>query len=141
MYVSAAAAAAFLASLLLEAVADEQQWAFQQSKRGAAPRVAAWRDDYGRGFLTHGAFAWSRHPNFFAEQCVWWSFSLFGAAAGGVDAAWAATGAFLLSLLFLGSTQFTEDITAAKYPSYARYQATVSRLLPLPPPRKMAAKK
>ena len=39
-------------------------------------------------------------------------------------------GPVLLTLLFHGSTNFTEEITAAKYPAYAGYQRRVSRLLP-----------
>jgi steroid 5-alpha reductase family enzyme len=41
----------------------------------------------------------------------------------------------LLSLLFIGSTIFTESITAAKYPAYANYRRTTSMLVPLPPRR------
>jgi steroid 5-alpha reductase family enzyme len=41
----------------------------------------------------------------------------------------------LLTLLFIGSTIFTESITAAKYPAYVDYQRTTSMLVPLPPRR------
>ena len=44
-----------------------------------------------------------------------------------------ATPAVLLTLLFLGSTRFTESISLSKYPSYAQYQKRTSALLPLPP--------
>ena len=44
-------------------------------------------------------------------------------------------GAVLLSLLFQGSTAFTEQITAGKYPTYKEYQKKVNRLFPaLRPP-------
>ena len=148
-----AAAALFLALLVLESVADQQQWIFQQSKRKLLPqrcvprmlhdyamcalkmrmrmplpRRAYLKADYGRGFLTQGLFAYSRHPNFFAEQSMWWAFYLFAVAAkGGLDAgrdAWlqpVLVGPVLLSLLFQGSTPFTEDITVSKYPgAYGR---------------------
>jgi steroid 5-alpha reductase family enzyme len=42
-------------------------------------------------------------------------------------------GAVILTGLFQGSTNFTEEITRSKYPSYAEYQKRTSRLLPLPP--------
>jgi steroid 5-alpha reductase family enzyme len=42
-------------------------------------------------------------------------------------------GAVILTGLFHGSTNFTEEITRSKYPSYAEYQKRTSRLLPLPP--------
>jgi steroid 5-alpha reductase family enzyme len=41
-----------------------------------------------------------------------------------------ALGPLLLSLLFLGSTDMTERLTLAKYPAYAAYQRTTSRLVP-----------
>ncbi|WP_448230920.1 hypothetical protein [Microbacterium lacticum] len=41
-------------------------------------------------------------------------------------------GAVLLTLLFLGSTVFTESISAVKYPAYAEYRRTMSMLVPLP---------
>ena len=42
-------------------------------------------------------------------------------------------GAALLTLLFQGSTAFTERLSLDKSPSYAAYQRTTSRLLPWPP--------
>lgn len=105
-WADAAAATAFLASLALETVADQQQWVFQCGKRGLLPRRTAWGADYAAGFLTHGVFSWSRHPNFFAEQAIWWAFSGFGV---GLGAPWTALGALLLSLIFMGSTPFTGE--------------------------------
>ena len=46
---------------------------------------------------------------------------------------WTLAGPLLLTALFQGSTRLTEAISARKYPAYARYQASVSMLLPLPP--------
>ena len=66
----------------VEVAADEQQWRFQRSKRGLARKVKGWRDDYERGFLTHGLFSLSRHPNFWAEQGMWTCFSGFGGEFG-----------------------------------------------------------
>jgi steroid 5-alpha reductase family enzyme len=136
----ALAALLFMLSFALETIADEQQWAFQSAKHGqdersaAARRSSAVAADCRRGFLTRGCFSWSRHPNFFAEQMIWWSVALFGCAARGAAVrATDVAGAALLSLLFQGSTTFTEQISAAKYPAYAEYQRRVSRLLPLPP--------
>ena len=139
---------------ILESVADQQQWEFQQSKHRARghPRIAALEEDYRRGFLTSGLFRLSRHPNFFAEQALWCSFYLFSVAAScqsptevaalfraPVDwrawVNWSATGAALLVALFQGSTPFTESITRGKYASYAAYQKTTSRLVPWFPAR------
>jgi steroid 5-alpha reductase family enzyme len=129
----AGAALGFLSALLLETVADEQQWAFQAAKRHLRPRHAHLRGDYDAGFLTHGLFAWSRHPNFFAEQCLWWAFWLFAPAPP------AAAGAVLLSLLFQGSTAFTERLTLEKYPAYREYQKRVrTALVPVMPAQRCA---
>jgi len=133
----------FVAFLALEAAADQQQWRFQQAKREVAgfARERRARDDYARGFLTRGLFKFSRHPNFFAEQCIWFSFALFAVCHGndGVFSRrlWLAPrgglGAVLLALLFQGSTPFTESITMKKYPAYAAYRKCTSQLVPLPP--------
>jgi steroid 5-alpha reductase family enzyme len=129
--VDALAAAAFVAFLAGETVADEQQWRFQSDKHARKSRgepVAA-------EFLTGGLFRWSRHPNFFCEQAMWWTFYLFsvGAGAGWLNPALA--GPVVLTLLFQGSTTVTERLTLAKYPAYADYQRTTSRLVPWPPRR------
>jgi steroid 5-alpha reductase family enzyme len=81
------------------------------------------------GFKTHGVFAYSRHLNFFGEFMQWWSFYIFSVAASGVWLNWTILGAFLLTLLFQGSTAFTEWITLKKYPRYAEYQKTTSALI------------
>lgn len=141
--VDGAAVALWTIAFVIEVVADEQQWRFQRSKRGKARKVKRWRDDYKRGFLTHGLFSLSRHPNFWAEQTLWVAFSWFAAASSKTKELFTPwiTGAVLLILLFQGSTAFTESITAKKYPEYAAYQQCTSRLLPfprrrsLPPPK------
>lgn len=119
----------FLGFLAGETIADEQQWRFQKAKRAA---LAAGRRPKAR-FLTTGLFATSRHPNFFFEQAQWWTIAALGAVAGGVT--WTVLGALLLSLLFLGSTRFTESLSLAKYPEYADYQARVSMVAPWFPRR------
>jgi len=134
-----------------ETVADQQQWWFHQDKealrtgKDKRKRSKGREDDLQRGFLTHGLFRFSRHPNFFCEISLWWAFYLFSVAASGVWLNYSALGAFLLTLLFQGSTNFTESLSLAKYPDYAFYQARVSRLIPLwpsalPPPSKPKAK-
>ena len=39
--------------------------------------------DLDRGFLTHGLFRFSRHPNYFGELGVWWTIYILGSAVGG----------------------------------------------------------
>ena len=128
-WLDAVAAIGFLGLLAGEFVADEQQWRFHQAK--AARRAAGVPEAL--GFLDTGMWAWSRHPNFFCEQGQWWVLYLFGVAAGAPWLNVTLVGAVLLTLLFHGSTNFTEAITAQKYPAYADYQRRTSRLLPWPP--------
>lgn len=119
------AAAGFLGALALETVADEQQWRFYGARKAARDRGQAHPN-----FLAHGLFRLSRHPNFFAEQAMWWFIYLFGVSATGRWLNPSLIGPVLLTLLFQGSTQFTESISLAKYPEYADYQRRTSRLLP-----------
>ncbi|MFF2368990.1 DUF1295 domain-containing protein [Agromyces sp. NPDC058110] len=119
-------AVAFVAFLIGETVADEQQWRFHQWK--AAERAA------GRtptpGFMQSGLFAVSRHPNFFFEQAQWWVFYGFAIAATGVWLHWTVAGALLLTVLFIGSTVFTESISRGRYAEYDAYRARVSPIVP-----------
>gem|GEM_PF-296724 len=121
-----------LAFLALETIADQQQYEFQQSKYHLLPRQEALQADYQRGFRTTGLFAWSRHPNYLGELGVWWSIYLMGACAMQNPLHWSLVGPFLLTLLFIGSTWFTEGITVEKYPAYQEYRKQVWPIFPKP---------
>jgi steroid 5-alpha reductase family enzyme len=126
----AVAAALCAAALVLEAIADNQQLAFQTDKWERIATRRPLSDDAARGFLTAGLFRFSRHPNFFAEQAFWWCMCLFATAATGRWVGWHLAGAAALSALFLGSTWLTEALTRAKHPAYAEYQRTTNKFLP-----------
>lgn len=119
----------FLGLLAGETLADEQQWRFHQRKKAQRARGEAATE----AFLTTGLFRYSRHPHFFCEQAMWWTIYLFSVASGAPWLNVTVIGPVVLTLLFQGSTNFTEDLTLAKYPSYAAYQKTTSRLIPMPP--------
>jgi steroid 5-alpha reductase family enzyme len=125
-YADLVATVVFVGLLAGETIADQQQWNFHQWKRA---EVAAGREPRPR-FLQTGLFRYSRHPNFFFEQAQWVMVYVFGAIAAGSPFQWTGVGAVLLILLFIGSTAFTESITASKYPEYADYQRTTSALIP-----------
>jgi len=118
-------AALFALFLLGETIADQQQWDFHRAKHAA---LAAGHEPAAR-FLSTGLFRYSRHPNFFCEQAQWWVVATFGVAAAHA-ATWTLLGALLLTLLFVGSTRFTESITLSKYPEYADYQRRTSAVVP-----------
>ncbi len=124
-----AAALAFALFFLGETVADEQQWRFQTAKHAAKARGETPDAD----FLTTGLFRYSRHPNFFCEQAIWWTYYAFSIAAGAGWFNWTILGAVVLTLLFQASTALTEQISLGKYPAYAGYQRTTNRLVPWVP--------
>jgi steroid 5-alpha reductase family enzyme len=121
-----AAVVAFTLFLLGETIADEQQWRFQTAKCAAKARGETPKAD----FLATGLFRYSRHPNFFCEQAMWWIYYVFSIAAGAGWLNWTVTGTVLLTLLFQGSTGLTEKLSLRKYPAYADYQRSTSRLVP-----------
>jgi steroid 5-alpha reductase family enzyme len=126
----------FVAFLVGEFAADQQQWNFHQAKNAAGGTLEP-------GFVTTGLFRFSRHPNFFFEQAQWWTFYAIGATAAvasglgfwGGAINWTVVGAALLTVLFIGSTIFTESISASRHPAYPHYQRTTSMLVPWPPRR------
>lgn len=124
-----AMAALFLALLAGETIADEQQWRFQSDKKARRARG----EPVPQEFLTTGLFRYSRHPNFFCELSQWWVFYSFGVIASGEWLNVSIAGPLVLTALFHGSTNFTEELSLAKYPAYAEYQRRVSRLIPWVP--------
>jgi steroid 5-alpha reductase family enzyme len=120
------AAALFLLFLIVETVADEQMWAFQQDKK----RRIADGEDVAQPFMNTGLFRYSRHPNYLCELGMWWMFYLFAVAASGQWIHWTGAGFVALTALFVGSIRLSESISAQKYPSYRDYQASVPCIVP-----------
>jgi steroid 5-alpha reductase family enzyme len=116
----------FLSCTVAETVADQQQWEFHAWKAAelAAGRLAEPQ------FAQSGLFRYSRHPNYFFELAQWWVVFLIGAVSARSLFQWTVIGPLLLSLLFVGSTRFTEEITISKYPEYAQYQRRTSAVVP-----------
>ena len=82
--------------------------------------------------MDRGLWAYSRHPNYFGECCVWWGFYLLAVAAG---AWWAIAGPVLMTVLLLrvsGVTLLEQDI-GLRRPGYRDYVARTSAFLPRPP--------
>ncbi|KAI9320730.1 hypothetical protein BX666DRAFT_1875333 [Dichotomocladium elegans] len=139
----AIASALFLVFLSIETIADDQQFMFQTKKHALLQFVKhdqkKLSGDYRKGFLSSsGLWQYSRHPNFFSEICMWWCIYLFSIAAANTEQIeihraylnWTIIGTASLTLLFQGSTELTEYISAEKYPEYKEYQRSVSRILP-----------
>ncbi|KAK4237398.1 hypothetical protein C8A03DRAFT_34645 [Achaetomium macrosporum] len=123
-----------LGLILTEYIADEQQWAYQSAKKqfketGRVPRGFK-QADLDRGFLTSGLWGYSRHPNFAAEQTIWFLLYQWTCYATKTLYSWAGLGPSFLILLFQGSTWLTEQITGGKYPEYSEYQRKVGMFAP-----------
>ncbi|KAK4157960.1 hypothetical protein C8A00DRAFT_39673 [Chaetomidium leptoderma] len=123
-----------LGLVLTEYIADEQQWVYQSAKqlyKGSAKVPRGFKQaDLDRGFITSGLWGFSRHPNFAAEQSIWFLLYQWSCYASKTLYSWAGIGPSFLILLFQGSTWLTELITAGKYPEYPEYQRNVGMFAP-----------
>lgn len=122
-------AAVYVGLVIMEYIADQQQFDFQTEKYR---RIHAGEPlgEYADGFVQTGLWSKMRHPNYFAEQSIWVVFYLFSVAATGEWLNWTMAGAVLLIILFKGSSDFSEEISAKKYPAYKDYQKRVARFIP-----------
>jgi len=137
--------------VVIETVADNHQWTFQNEKyrrRREAETAKANKIDhkllvgeYADGFCQSGLYAIVRKPNYAAEQSIWVVFYLFSVAASKGDNSswlslqwynWSIYGWLLLLMLFQGSGYITEQITLKKYPKYADYMKRVPQYVPNP---------
>jgi steroid 5-alpha reductase family enzyme len=123
-----------LTAVVVESVADNQQFAFQAEKYRLIAAGATLTGEYADGYKQSGLFAFVRKPNYACEQCVWISFYLLSVAATQGEQLWnwSGMGWVLLCLLFQGSGWFTESITISKYPKYKEYQKTTPLYIPNP---------
>lgn len=117
------------ALVVIETVADQQQWNFHQAKNNQK-LTGNLSGIYAEGFVQQGLWRFVRHPNYAAEQAIWVVFYAFSVAASGQFVNWSMAGCLLLLILFQGSSDFSEGISASKYPGYASYQKRVGRFLP-----------
>jgi steroid 5-alpha reductase family enzyme len=92
-YKDAICTALLIACIAIETIADEQQWVYQSAKYATPSKSTRSHskqssqvsycqpEDLKRGFITGGLFKYSRHPNFAAEQTIWYIFYGFGCVA------------------------------------------------------------
>jgi len=116
----------FIVLLVGETIADQQQWNFYRERE----RLNNLGSTDHPKFLTSGLFRFSRHPNYFFEQAQWWVVYAFGAYSASRLFTWTIIGPILLTILFIGSTRFTEQISVGKYPEYSQYQRRTSAVIP-----------
>ena len=116
--------------LVIETLADQQQWIYQRKKYQRIAQGQSLKGDFKNGFLDKGLWSIVRHPNYAAELSIWIIFYLFSVVATGSWINWSITGAVLLILLFHGSANFSEEISSSKYPEYKNYIDSVPRFVP-----------
>lgn len=105
-----------------EAIADRQLAAFraQPDNRGKVCNVGLWR--------------YSRHPNYFFEWLVWFSYPLVAIGAPQAWLAWLLPWVMLLFLYRISGIPYNEKQNLrSKGEAYRRYQATTSAFVPWPP--------
>lgn len=109
--------------VFFEAVGDWQLQRFRQDPANAG-RV-----------LDTGLWAWTRHPNYFGDFCVWWGLWLVSAACGAP--LWTAISPAVMAFFLLrvsGVTLLEKDI-GQRRPGYAEYVQRTSAFFPAPPRR------
>ncbi len=127
-----------LGFIVLETVADEQQWRFHSEKKrlmAGGKKLEEIPFPYSRGFNTTGLWSCARHPNYLGEQCIWISLYIFSIGAGVIGKYffnWTVAGAMLLVLLFQGSSVFGEAVSSSKYKEYPDYCRKISKFIPVP---------
>jgi steroid 5-alpha reductase family enzyme len=120
LFVAVAGVLLWLLGVVFEAVGDRQLRAFK-----ADPA-------HGGAMMDHGLWAWTRHPNYFGDACVWWGLWLIT-----ITGWWALT--TVLSPLLM--TYFLVYATGArrteKYmtgrPGFDEYRARTPFFVPRPP--------
>ena len=79
--------------------------------------------------LNTGFWKYTRHPNYFGDSAVWWSYALFCIAAGSY---WLSLGSVLMTLLIIkvsGVALLEKSLTSTK-PQYSEYIRRTNAFLP-----------
>jgi steroid 5-alpha reductase family enzyme len=122
-------AAFFLFFVVVEFIADQQQYDFQTEKHRRLKNNIP-LEQYEKGFVSSGLWSIVRHPNYASEQSIWIVFYLFSIISTGEWINWSIAGSILLIILFKGSSDFSEEISMKKYPDYKEFQRKVPRFIP-----------
>ncbi|CAN5278535.1 DUF1295 domain-containing protein [soil metagenome] len=95
-----------------------------------------YRADPDRGpIMDRGLWAWTRHPNYFGDACIWWGLWL----VGGLAAGWVAGLATVIAPIAM--TWFLTEVSGAKLlerrmggrDGWAEYAAKTPMFIPRPP--------
>ena len=124
-WVAAVGVLLWLVGLVFESVGDAQLAAYK--KDAERPPV-----------MDSGLWAWTRHPNYFGDACVWWGIWLVGAVAAGPLPAVATVAAPLAMTYFLAFATGARllERSMMKRPGYPEYAERTSMFFPLPPKKR-----
>ena len=115
--------AVWLVGLLFEAVGDAQLARFKA-------------DPANRGrLMTTGLWAWTRHPNYFGDACVWWGVFVVAASAWPGVLTFASPVLMTVILVWGTGARMTERSMAGR-PGWDEYAARTSGFVPIPPRRR-----
>jgi steroid 5-alpha reductase family enzyme len=124
-WIAGVGVAVWLVGLVLESVGDAQ--------------LAAYKRDAERPpVMDRGLWAWTRHPNYFGDACVWWGIWLVGAVAAGPLPALATVAAPLAMTYFLAFTTGARllERSMMKRPGYPEYAERTPMFFPRPPKKR-----
>ncbi len=80
--------------------------------------------------LSHGLWAYSRHPNYFGEMLFWWGLYFFGLAAD-PGYWWTLIGPLGITLMFrFVSIPMIDERSIARRPGYEEHAGRVNRCVP-----------
>lgn len=114
-------AAIWFVGIVFEALGDHQLATFKA-------------DPANKGkLMTVGLWAWTRHPNYFGDACVWFGLTLIALQSPYGIYAVASPLIMALFLVKISGKALTEKIMSKKYPEYADYKARTSGFIPMPP--------
>lgn len=112
--------------LFFETVGDRQLAAYKEQPRESRPQV-----------MDRGLWAWTRHPNYFGDACVWWGIWLAAGLGSGWVAGLATVACPAIMTFFLVRVTGVRllERTMMQRPGYPAYAARTSAFVPLPPRR------
>lgn len=86
--------------------------------------------------LSSGLWAWTRHPNYFGDACMWWG--IFVMASANTGNLWTVIGPIVMTwfLVSVSGKALLEHGLKKSKPGYAEYIASTSGFFPLPPRRR-----
>lgn len=107
----------WLIGFLFEALGDYQLMKFKSNESNKGK------------LLTSGVWKYTRHPNYFGDACVWWSFGLFSVAAGSY---WPILSSVLMTWLLLkvSGVALLEQALKKQKPGYEDYMNNTPAFFP-----------